>query len=159
MAGQHWVDGSGRPLPPAFARNRIFSDFGQDNHALVQLNHYALGAMESFVVKCDRGRANREGTGFDMGYWVDRNFCAEEDRSILAMDPRSAPIRAALHADPVLGPLHARAVAWRHGRFAALMAQEPWRAFFGRLMLAPPSRVLTRDQAELVLRHARAGGS
>lgn len=153
LAAQRWFDGAGRELPAQFHKGRIFSPFGRDNYALAQLNHYALGAMESYVVKCDRGRANREGTAFDMAYWVERNFCAEEDRSVTLLD--SSGLRAGLMADPVLGPLHRAAVAWRRQRFEALMqAGEEWRALFGRLLLAPPTRALTREQAEPVLRHA-----
>ena len=136
---QRWYDGSGRELPPAFHAGRIFSNYGQDNYGLVQLNHYALGAMESYVLKADRGRANRETAAFDLSYWVERNFCAEEDRSILRLEAGVAPHRAELRADPVLGHLHAAAVAWRKARFAALMAEEAWRGLMGRLMLAPPS--------------------
>jgi hypothetical protein len=143
-----WVDGSGRVLDTAFRTQRVFSDFGQDNYGLVQLNHYALGAMESYVVKCDRGRANRDASVFDMGYWVERNFCDTEDASVLLLDARG--LRDDLHADPVLGPLHAAAVNWRHQRFAALMAQEPWRALFGRLLMASPTRVLSPEEARLV---------
>ncbi len=85
LSDARWVDGTGRPLGDAFRSTRLFSDFGQDNYGLVQLNHYALGSMQDYVLKCDRGRANREGTPLDMGYWIDRNFCAVEDRSILRM--------------------------------------------------------------------------
>jgi hypothetical protein len=107
--------------------------------------------MEDYLVKCDRGRANRDSAAFDMAYWCDRNFAAEEDRSILSID--STPLRAALHADPVLAGLHRAAWAWRRARFAALMAEEPWRALFGRLMMTPPARVLGPQDADLIRRH------
>jgi hypothetical protein len=146
-----WFDGSGRRLGAAFQNQRIFSDFGQDNYGLAQLNHYALGAMESYVVKCDRGRANRDSSTFDMGYWVERNFCGVEDRSILGLP--SAHLQAELKADAVLAGLHHSAVTWRQQRFAALMAQEPWRALFGRLMMAQPTRVLTAAESRLIWGH------
>lgn len=151
LATARWFDGSGRALPEAFKRQRIFSPFGRDNYALAQLNHYALGAMESYLVKCDRGRANREATAFDMSYWVDRNFCDTDDRSILALAPQTAALRAALAADPLLADLHGRAVAWRQTRFATLMTEEPWRALMGRLMMTPPTRPLTRAAAERLI--------
>jgi Glycosyl transferase family 2 len=150
-----WFDGMGRSLGAAFQTQRIFSDFGQDNYGLVQLNHYALGAMESYVVKCDRGRANRDSSAFDMGYWIERNFCAVEDQSIFGID--SAPLRAGLMADTALAALHAQAVQWRQNRFTALMAQEPWRALFGRLMMAQPTRVLTAAEARLIWDHRPEG--
>lgn len=145
MAHQRWFDGSGRALPDSYHTGRIISDYSRDTYGLVQLNHYALGAMESYLLKCDRGRANREGAGLDMGYWVDRNFSDVEDRSILSLDSREA--RSELLADAVLGPLHAQAVAWRHARIATLLQQEPARALLGRLMMTPPSRPLTPAQA------------
>ncbi len=146
--GARWFDGAGRPLPAEFATNRMFSDLGQDHYALAQLNHYALGAMESYLVKADRGRANRDASAFDMGYWVDRNFCDVEDRTILMLD--SSRLRAVLHADPVVAALHAAAVDWRHRRFDTLMQDEPWRALFGRLMMTPSARVLSPHDARLI---------
>jgi hypothetical protein len=154
LGGQIWIDGSGAALPPPFHTSRIFSDLGADHYRLCQLNHYALGSMEGFLVKSDRGRANRDSSVADVGYWVERNFSAEEDRSILALDSRS--LRAELRADPVLGPLHDAAFAWRQARFAELMTQEPWRAFFGRLMMCPPSRILPPEAARLVWAHGQA---
>lgn len=152
--GQVWADGSGRRLEGGVPGGRMFSDYGRDNHALVQLNHYALGSMEGYLVKCDRGRANREAGAFDLGYWADRNFSAEEDTSILTAAPQAADLRAALLADPVLGPLHRAAVDWRRARFAQLMTQEPWRALFGRLLMLAPTRVLTPDEVALIHRHS-----
>jgi hypothetical protein len=146
MDAQVWFDGSGCRLPPAFHHSRIFTDPGRDCFGLVQLNHYALGAMESFVVKCDRGSVFPGVTSLKMDYWVDRNFCDVEDSSIRQLD--SSGLRDSLHRDPILGTLHTAAVAWRHARFRALMADEAWRALYGRLLMTPPSRVLPRDLAE-----------
>ena len=147
---QRWHDSAGRPLPGG--PQRIFSPLGLPHYGLAQLNHYALGSMEGYLVKADRGRANRDASGFDLGYWVDRNHCGVEDRSILSLD--SAGLRAELRADPVLGPLHRAAFDWRRARFAALMRDEAWRALFGRLMMAPPTARLTAAQARMIWTHA-----
>ncbi|MDD8022966.1 MAG: glycosyltransferase family 2 protein [Paracoccaceae bacterium] len=143
MAAQRWFDGSGRRLPDLFHRQRIISLLGQDSYGLVQLNHYALGAMQSYVLKCDRGRANRETGAFDLSYWVERNFDTQEDHSIARHAPRAAALRAELMADARLAALHAAAVRWRHDRIAGLMLIEDYRALFGRLMLTPASRPLS----------------
>lgn len=150
LGRQRWYDGSGRRLRPAFHTGRIYSDYGQDNYRLAQLNHYALGAMESYVLKCDRGRANREASPTDLAYWVERNFCAVEDRSILGIAERSRPIRAELGADPVLGRLHDAAVSWRRRRFETLMESEEWRGLFGRLMMTAASRVLSPEEHGII---------
>ncbi len=146
-----WVDGSGRALDHSFHDARVFSDYTQNNYALVQLNHYPLGALQSYLVKADRGRANREASGFDMGYWAERNLNEEEDRSIQALD--SAAQRAALMGDPVLCPLHGAAFEWRKARFETLMQSEPWRALYGRLRMSAPSRSLTPTEAREITRH------
>jgi hypothetical protein len=148
MAGQRWFGGSGRELPAAFHRGRIFSDAGRDHYALVQLNHYPLGAVESFVLKRDRGRAVHADGGLDVGYWVERNLVDEEDRSILGLD--SCAMRKDLHADPVLGPLHLAAAEWRHARFRQLMQEDGWRSFYGQLLMAGPARVLSKAEAESI---------
>lgn len=148
LAGQRWFDGSGRVLPAAFHRKRIFSDVGRDHYGLVQLNHYALGAVESFLLKRDRGRAVHADGGLDVGYWVERNFAAEEDRSVLGL--QSCALRETLQADPVLGPQHQNAVAWRHQRFRALMQDDARRSIYGQLLMAGPTRVLDREAAESI---------
>lgn len=149
-----WFDGSGRALPASMSMGRLFSNYTRDNYGLVQLNHYALGSMQNYLVKADRGRANREASGFDMSYWVERNFCEVEDRSILQLD--SSGLRAQLHADPELSALHAAALAWRKTRFETLMQDESWRALFGRLLMTPASQTLSSDKAEPLLRHTKA---
>jgi hypothetical protein len=148
MAEQRWFDGSGRALPSAFHTNRIFTDVGRSSHTMVQLNHYPLGAIESFVLKCDRGRAVHADGGLNAGYWVERNFNTVEDRSIQALDSRA--FRSELHGDAILGPLHRAAVDWRHDRFTSLMQDDAWRSLYGQLLLAGPTRVLSREEAESI---------
>ena len=157
IAAQCWISGSGVVMDPVYHRDRVFSPLGQDHHQLVQLNHYALGAMESYLVKCDRGRANREGTLFDLGYWVERNFSAVADRSVPdgPIAPVTARLRATLADDSILAELHDAAVRWRQGRVRDLMRDEPWRALFGRLLLTPPSRILSAVEARQIWQPTR----
>lgn len=145
-----WFDGSGRELDAQFRTRRIFSNFGQDNCALVQLNHYPLGSMEEFVLKAARGRAVHSDDLLGLDYWVERNFDTKDDHSIAEVSARAAPLRAAFAADPALAELHARAVAWRRARFDALMLEEPYRALMGRLLMTPSSRPLPADAAQFL---------
>lgn len=135
-----WFDCTGRELGGDFKTKRLFSNYGQDNFKHAQLNHYPLGAMESYVIKADRGRVNHSDLPLGLDYWVERNFNVEEDRSI----SRYAAARDALVADWLqdekLAKLQERAQSWRQERFSQLMRQEPFRALFGRLMMASPSR-------------------
>ncbi|HAV08034.1 MAG TPA: glycosyl transferase family 2 [Rhodobacteraceae bacterium] len=149
-----WFDGEGRELPALFHTQRIFSTYGQSNYALAQINHYPLGAMESYVVKADRGRAVHSDHLLDLDYWVERNFVSDEDRSILAYTPAMEAQRTQLLSDKTLAELHKSAVAWRHTRFEALMLQEPFRALMGRIMLTPPTRPLSISAARFLVNYA-----
>jgi hypothetical protein len=92
-----------------------------------------------------------------MGYWIDRNFCDAEDRSILRMAPAAEAVRAALIADPQLAALHREAAIWRHERFAQLMREERWRAFFGRLLMTAPTRTLGPEAARQIWQFGQIG--
>ncbi|MFC6687945.1 glycosyltransferase family 2 protein [Jhaorihella thermophila] len=157
LAQARWFDGEGRELDDQFKTRRIFSNYGRPNYGLAQLNHYPLGAMESFVVKADRGRAVHSDHMLDVDYWVERNFCTDTDTTIARMSPLSTPLRDELHADPVLDKLHRQAVLWRKSRFLELMEQEPFRALFARLLMTPPSRPVDQQTARTLMHFANLG--
>ena len=154
LTGARWHDGNGAPLPDMFATKRIFSNMGQPHFGLVQLNHYPLGAMESYVLKRDRGRAVHAEDLLGMDYWVERNFCSDADTTIAAIAPQRDAELAALRSDQTLVKLHETAVQWRKDRFNQLMLDEPSRALFGRLVMTPPSVPVARDAAQFLIGHA-----
>lgn len=150
-----WLDGSGRRLDGKFQRHQIFSAYTRPNYGLVQLNHYPLGAMESFILKSDRGRVNRSDKPIGMDYWCERNWCEVEDNSIRQTGaPRQAQL-AELMSDPKLANLHHAAVDWRKQRFRELMQDEANRALFGRLLLTPPARPIPMDDAQRIYNFAQ----
>jgi len=150
-----WFDGEGRELETRFRRQQIFSPFGRSNIALAQLNHYALGAMESYIVKRDRGRAVHGGDSLGLDYWSERNWCQVQDRSIRACDALRDTHLGRLRADQTLADLHAQAVAWRQNRFRTLMAQDPCRALYGRLLMSPPAQPVPLDRARFLFGFAQ----
>ena len=152
-----WFDGEGRELDAQFKTRRIFSNYGRSNYALVQLNHYPLGAMESYVLKADRGRAVHSDHMLGLDYWVERNFNQDEDTSILRLKPSRDAALASLMADAQIADLHANAVHWRKERFGQLMLEEPYRALFGRLLMAPPTRPVTPQGAAFLMNFAEQG--
>ncbi|QBF31401.1 glycosyltransferase family 2 protein [Thalassococcus sp. S3] len=152
----HWYDGSGRPLAEPFKTKRIFSDFGRSNHDLVQLNHYPLGAMQSYVLKASRGRAVHAQDRLGLDYWVERNFNTCEDKTILRFAARAEKVRAELGRDAELQRLHKAAVAWRLTEFETLMQDEPNRSLFGRLLMTPSSRPLDPTEAKRIFAYGRA---
>jgi hypothetical protein len=156
VAAARWFDCEGRELRDQFKTRRIFSDFGRPNCKLAQLNHYPLGAMESFVLKSDRGRAVHGADQLGMDYWIERNFNIAEDTSIQAVNPLMRTWREELLADSALNRLHHQAVTWRTRRFEALMHEEPYRALFGRLLMAGPSRMVSSQGAQFMVRFAQS---
>jgi len=150
-----WFDSHGRALPDLFKTKRIFSNYGRQNHGLAQINHYPLGAMETYILKADRGRAVHSDHLLGLDYWVERNFNTDTDTSIRATAPARNRVLTGLKADPELVTLHESAVAWRRARFDTLMEQEPFRALFGRLLMTPPSRPVTAKAARLMVEYAR----
>ncbi|NRB05188.1 MAG: glycosyltransferase family 2 protein [Rhodobacteraceae bacterium] len=153
LADAKWFDGEGRALDDQFKTRRIFSQYGRSNHALVQLNHYPLGAMESYVLKADRGRAVHSDDLLGLDYWTERNFCGHEDLSIRRYSEARDAALADLKADDRLAELHETAVAWRKERFDALMLQEPFRALFGRLLMASPTREVDQRWARMLMQY------
>lgn len=155
-----WMDGSGRRLPARYARSGAFTPPGTDCHDLVQLNHYPLGAVDSFILKADRGRAVHADDRIGMDYWVERNWCDEVDTSIAAMAPARDRIRADLTADPMLTRLDADAADWRRRRFEALMAgDEAVRALYARCLMAGPSRVPAAAELSRLMRFVQPGSA
>ncbi|MEM6758356.1 MAG: glycosyltransferase family 2 protein [Pseudomonadota bacterium] len=154
LADAHWYDSHGRLLDDQFKTRRVFSNFGRPNYGLAQINHYALGAMESYVLKAARGRAVHAGDVLGMDYWTERNFCAETDDTIRRYDAARDAHLAELTADPALADLHNAAVAWRKEKFDALMQEEPYRALFGRLLMTPPTRPVTQKAAQFMVAFA-----
>lgn len=150
-----WFDSAGRPLPDLYKTQRIFSTYGRDNYALAQLNHYPLGALESFVLKADRGRAVHADDALGLDYFVERNFNTDTDTSIQASAKRRRTQLETLLADDTLRRLHDEAVAWRHSRFSQLLKTESGRALFGRLLMAGPTRPLSQKAAAFLIHQAR----
>lgn len=149
-----WYDGAGRELGEAFKTSRIFSDYRQTNYDLAQLNHYPLGAMESYLVKADRGRAVHTGDKLGMDYWTERNYASDQDTSIAGLKDLRDVERARLTKDTELANLHQDAVAWRHRRILELLEQEHYRALMGRLMVTPPARPIPAGAARYLAQHA-----
>ena len=150
-----WFDGHGRELHATFKTNRVFSNFRQPNYGLVQLNHYPLGAIESFIIKADRGRINRSESAMTADYWIERNFNTVKDTTIRRYDPLRDDVLAQLHSDAKLSMLHKTAVAWRKARFDTLMQQDETRSLFGRLLMTPPARKITPAAAQFLISHAQ----
>jgi hypothetical protein len=92
----------------------------QAEYSVAQINHYALRALDSFLVKRDRGRVNHADEVMDYDYWKRFDVGGAQCDAIRRMDGPVAEWLAHLRADPVLDRLHRRAVRWHGNRAAAL---------------------------------------
>ena len=136
-----WVDGNGQPFRPSSS----FMASQRDKYGLAQINHYALGSAENFLVKTMRATPNREDESIDLGYWIERNFDAVEDRRILRHLPAVRQQIAAFLADPELARLHGAGIAWRRARIAEALLDDRRSLLFTRLAQAPSTPVLPME--------------
>ena len=138
-----WTNGSGDQLPERYLESGWRSGIDCWGYDLVTLNHYAVRSAESFLVKRDRGRSNHVARPQGIDYWNTYNRNDEDDRSILPRLALAAGARTAFAKDPVLGPLHDRAVAWHQARIAALKEDPAEAAFFAAVAADPMSHEVT----------------
>jgi len=155
LDGARWFDGSGRALPEAYKTQKIFSNYWQENNALVQLNHYPLGAKQSYILKRARGRGVHSDHLLGMDYWVERNFNVAEDRSVLALWPEVARELDSLKNDATLSRLHLSGCEWRRDKFDELMLEDDYRQLFGQLMMCADTKPLSQQDANLIMQYGR----
>ena len=134
-----WVDGNGNRL--AQVPGTVVPTLAP-RYALAQINHYALGAMESFLVKVARGRPNHTSEPIDLAYWADRNFNTVEDVRIHRHLEAVASGIADLRDDAALDRLHREGVAWRTARIEALRQQSDSFYMLARLQQMQGTQVL-----------------
>ncbi len=157
LNGARWFDCAGRELSADFKTNRVFSDYGRPLFRLAQLNHYVLGAMESYVLKSSRGRSNFADRLL-MDYWIERNLNTDRDTSVQQISEQSAPLLRALKSDETLAQLHETGVQWRKDQFDALLRDKQYRNLYYRLLMAQPSRPLDAQDARFLRGHAHNDG-
>ncbi|AZQ68786.1 glycosyltransferase family 2 protein [Silicimonas algicola] len=138
-----WIDGAGRPLPPATWRAAWRMSKANWGYDLVTLNHYAVRTCESFLVKRERGRVNHTDRAQGLAYWFRMNHNAEEETSILRLSPRVEAEKARLLALPGVAEAHAGAVAWHSARAATLRA-DPANAALWEAITSPRMEKLSR---------------
>lgn len=120
----HCVNGSGKRLTDQDFTKDIKSllegSFGFD---LVQLNHYALRAVETYLLKVHRGNANHADAKDAMAYWRRYDHNDLHDTNISRMVPDIATARDEMLKDAELRSLHEGAVDVARRRIATLKKQ------------------------------------
>ena len=141
-----WTDGSGRPVPRKFLINagegRRFGYRAQGARRFATVNHYALRSLESYLVKSDRGDANRDFRFFDDGYWRDRNDPAFEDLTIQRFLPRVETAITDLKSLKGIASLHDNCVQRHQEKLSGLLQNPSFHALREQLLACsttPPS--------------------
>ena len=117
VEGFVWRQADGRLLGEGDNLTRPAEAFAYE---AAQINHYAVGSVDMYLVKKDRGRVNHWRQDMGLEYW--RRLCrgGVEDRAILVHLEAVRAEMARFLEDDLLRELHAAGVAWRHERIAAL---------------------------------------
>lgn len=112
-----WRQPDGRKLTSDDNLTRPESQFAYE---VAQINHYAVGSIDGFLVKKDRGRANHWKHDLGLDYWQRLCRGGERDTAILKWLDQTKRDVATLLEDPDLRRLHENAVSWRQDRIVAL---------------------------------------
>jgi hypothetical protein len=138
--GLRWIDGSGRLFPDEWVDGKAKDIAPEGSVDFAQFNHYAIRSAEAYLIKIDRGDAAgvpRLDAERSIGYW--RIYDAQGDVDTRATLPRpdAVKLRDQFLADPILGELHAAALAHHRNRAKALRAQEDYAPILAAMGLAP----------------------
>ncbi|MBD3678406.1 MAG: glycosyltransferase family 2 protein [Rhodobacteraceae bacterium] len=106
---------------------------GPTNFETAQVNHYPLRALDSFLVKRDRGRANHMGHDLGLDYWDRFDFDDVADHSIRRYDAEARPLLEELQSDFRLRRHQARAADWHRAKAQDLRSRPEWADFVSAL--------------------------
>lgn len=147
-----WRDGSGNPIPGHFPKGSTLIPTFADQYELAQINHYALGSVENYLVKQMRGKPNHSTDSIDLAYWVDRNFNDAEDTSIHKVAKLSAPILLKYKSDETLADLHEKSVSWRRTQIRRLLTESDPFYLYARAIQMGSTEVLSRPRQQQLFR-------
>lgn len=147
-----WCDGSGNPLPWHAPQNLTMIPTYANKYELAQINHYALGSVDNFLVKMRRGKPNHSEDAIGLTYWNDRNFDAVEYDGINKTAGISREIRLDYMKDKVLNELHNTAVLWRVSSIEKLKREDDIQELRAQLINGKPTQILPLPQQQMFFR-------
>jgi hypothetical protein len=129
-----WMSPDRRILTDPSTLTRPETDFGYD---VAQINHYAVGSVDSFLVKRDRGRVNHFRQTMELDYWNKMCRGGEEDRTILRHLAATKAEMARILKNEKIAELHHAGHAWRRQRIAALRSDPEFEAMRDTILNGP----------------------
>ncbi|MBF9030428.1 glycosyltransferase family 92 protein [Rhodobacterales bacterium HKCCE3408] len=121
-AALNWVNGAGTAIPADLLGREIKSlPGGVYSYDLVQLNHYAVRSMDSFLCQVARGNANHPTEPADLDYWRRYNINEQRDTRIGRWSQAVRAEMDGLLKDPELAELQAAAIKAHEAEIARLI--------------------------------------
>ncbi|TCP61606.1 glycosyl transferase family 2 [Rhodovulum bhavnagarense] len=115
-----WADRIRVVLPGGAPFVRTEPQGAQVSFEIAQVNHYALRAADTFLVKRARGRVNHMSQTMGWDYWRKFDLNHVEDTTIRRYDAAVGAWLDQFMNDPELRGLHDRAVDWYRAKIAEL---------------------------------------
>lgn len=145
-----WVNASGLKLPEFFCSNdKRLSLIGLENERkLVELNHYSVKSVQSFIVKTIRGLPNRSNKNIDLAYWVERNFNTEKNESIFLMRKFTQKYQDILLKLPNLLNIHQQSIIWHRNKFMKIIINEEMHNLYSQLLLSGSSIAVSQKTGQ-----------
>ena len=131
-----WLDGSGNDFPQELRPVHQKGADARGMYDLVSINHYTLRALESFMVKQERGDAVAEDR-INETYFRRRNQNFVENTEMLVHGPRLEEEIESLKNNPRLAELHLAAVEAHKAKIARLKKTQLYQDLLAVAGLAP----------------------
>lgn len=121
-----WCDGAGQRLPEGFVGRdgQIVLPGQAVGRDVIELHHYSLRSVQSFLVKMVRGLPSSQRKLIDLNYWVERNFNTVENRAALRLETALRGEMERLMALEGVAALHYDACQ-RHGQAFEQVVRSP----------------------------------
>lgn len=119
----HWVDGSGRTFSKNHRRGEHKGMSPVGAYEQVQLNHYPLRSLETYLTKASKGNAVAIDSYVGLDYFEKRNGSDQIDETILPLLAKAKDKFCELIADPEVNRLHQEAVSRHIAKISELRKQ------------------------------------
>ncbi|WP_298905575.1 glycosyltransferase family 2 protein [uncultured Aliiroseovarius sp.] len=128
------VNGSGEDISHVNMTNTVKALITPNyGFGLVQLNHYAVRSIDSYLLKVARGSSAHPDRPYEMTYWRKYDHNDHHDQSIMRHADDLETAKKDLLRDPELKQLHMAAVENAHGLIAELKESEQVRSLLNRI--------------------------
>jgi len=134
--GTSWCTPENRDDP-----RRPKTDYGYD---IAQMNHYAVRAIDPFLLKRDRGDVNFMANRLEADYWVRWCRGGTQDTSILRHAAGMKNELGELTKDPLVRHLHDGAIEFHHNRIRELLETPEYRALKAQILAHSPGTPTTK---------------